>query len=475
MTEENTRCITQRIVITGDLVLLSPANLGNGDAEGLTDMPLSLDVVSGRPLLTGTSIAGALRSYLRECMQDRSDLFGAEKTYDNGKQSWLIVDDAIASEESWNDATIEVRDGVKIDYATRTAEDRKKYDLELIPAGITFPLRFELVLPDSEQEATRLKETLAVTLGGLEASAIGLGARKTRGFGMCKVETWHATSYDLQTTDGLLAWLSSNHTGWGYAQPATVPGKAATVLGVSPSTTHKRHECTIEATFALDSSMLIRSDEPLTKDGTTVQPDTSHIRSRRNGNKTPVLPGTSLAGALRSRANRILNTLNSTKTQEVLNKLFGTDMESGEEATRASRLVVRESVIDKGRVLVQNRVGIDRFTGGALDTALFNEAPQIGGSVTLHMQIRQPKEHEIGLLLLLLKDLWTSDLPLGGTSSVGRGRLRGKEATLRHTNGHVAEWVIHAPDDQSNTLTITGDKQQLEDYVGALQKELGAK
>jgi hypothetical protein len=32
--------------------------------------------------------------------------------------------------------------------------------------------------------------------------------------------------------------------------------------------------------------------------------------------------------------------------------------------------------------------------------------------------------------LLLLRDLWTEDLPIGGTSSVGRGRLKGRVATL---------------------------------------------
>jgi len=37
-----------------------------------------------------------------------------------------------------------------------------------------------------------------------------------------------------------------------------------------------------------------------------------------------------------------------------------------------------------------------------------------------------------GLLLLLLRDLWTGDLPLGGESSVGRGRLKGRSATLAY-------------------------------------------
>ena len=58
--------LSKRIVITGTLVLDTPAHFGNGDAEGLTDMPLLYDPLDGSPLLTGASIAGALRNYLRE-------------------------------------------------------------------------------------------------------------------------------------------------------------------------------------------------------------------------------------------------------------------------------------------------------------------------------------------------------------------------------------------------------------------------
>ncbi len=61
------REITGRTLITGRLVLETPAHFGNGDIVGVTDMPLLCDPRDGvTPLLTGASIAGALRSYLRE-------------------------------------------------------------------------------------------------------------------------------------------------------------------------------------------------------------------------------------------------------------------------------------------------------------------------------------------------------------------------------------------------------------------------
>jgi CRISPR/Cas system CSM-associated protein Csm3 (group 7 of RAMP superfamily) len=118
---------------------------------------------------------------------------------------------------------------------------------------------------------------------------------------------------------------------------------------------------------------------------------------------------------------------------------------------------------------VQNRVSIDRFTGGARETALFNERPAFGGDdteLTLEVRLLNPQDHEIGLLLLLLKDLWTGDLPLGGEVGVGRGRLKGKWATLTlQRDGGTQEWKIVA---NGRGLTIDGDRNELEQFVRAL-------
>ena len=111
---------------------------------------------------------------------------------------------------------------------------------------------------------------------------------------------------------------------------------------------------------------------------------------------------------------------------------------------------------------MQNRVSIDRFTGGALDGALFTQQPifhSADGGIRIRLQLRQPQNHEIGLLLLLLKDLWTGDLTLGGERSVGRGRLSGIQADIRFGQ---QRWTIQQGEGQ---IQVTPGAETLENYV----------
>jgi CRISPR/Cas system CSM-associated protein Csm3 (group 7 of RAMP superfamily) len=254
-------------------------------------------------------------------------------------------------------------------------------------------------------------------------------------------------------------------------------------LGVSDLLPDKRRFFTLHATFALQGSLLIRAGEGQDDIG----PDMVHLHARQpNGKRAPIVSGTSLAGALRARATRIANTLDKAgKARELIYDIFGPDMNDREwmkakkeKGVRASRLTVKERVVANGRTdLVQNRVSIDRFTGGARDTALFNEQPVFATNetiVTVDLHLRNPKEADVGLLLLLLNDLWTEDLPLGGESSVGRGRLQGRRAKLTYKNGAVEEWVMTAVSPATpNQLTFEkGNPTRLQEFVDELHKHL---
>lgn len=462
------RGVVTRLHIEGTLILETPANLGNGDTVGLTDIPLLLDPrTNERPLLTGTSIAGALRSYLREFEHGyghpgspndlANSLFGRVQK-ETSYQSWLLVDDALGETPG-----IELRDGVAIDARTRTAAEEKKYDVSLLEAGSTFPLSLELLLTTNQAQNRRLLEGLAIALRGLQAGEIGLGLRKRRGLGRCRVEQWRVRRYDLRSAEGLMGWLDDDRSVEATGMDITQ------LLAVSPERRDARNEFVIEATFNLQSSLLIRSST-----GEANSPDMVHLRSRRGNDLRPILSGTSLAGAVRGRALRIANTMLGREAGATLvNDMFGQRIEGRGDEPTGSRVVTQEAELSGTQDWVQSRVKIDRFTGGAYPQALFTQQPAFGGNgatVPVHFTLRNPTEAEIGLLLLVLKDLWTGDLPLGGESSVGRGRLQGRQATLTQLrSGQTETWVLAQADGRIE-ITGTGTREDLEGFVRAFNQ-----
>lgn len=484
---EASRKIAARIILECDLVLETPAHFGNGDASEMTDLPVAADFFDGKtPVLTGASIAGALRSYLvtREQGFQKADetitlnnkekshaviLFGGTKGDDTGKQSPLIIEDAFGQGKSF---AIETREGVKIESKSRTAANDMLYSRQLWEAGTTFKLRFELLL-EHDAENEKRKQALATALAGFNDGSITLGARKRRGYGRVRTQNWKVHTYDLITKGGLLDWIKNG--GNKLSETDVVPDPA-TALGVTSLSEDNRREFRLDAEFTLDSSMLIRGSG-----AEDVGPDMEHLHSKRGGKRVPIISGTSLAGALRARAEKIANTITQKKKEyednvrELIDGMFGSD-NAANGHPKASRLIVSESEIkDATNDLVQSRVSIDRFTGGALDTALFTEAPVFKTDKTrikINLRLQKPGEPEIGLLLLLLKDLWTSDLAIGGEVSVGRGRLRGKIANLTlHQTWSIAQnggKLAITPEDGADDLQVY--VKSLNDYLLGKEK-----
>lgn len=479
---EASRKIAKRIVLECDLVLETPAHFGNGDASEMTDLPVAADFLDGKtPVLTGASIAGALRSYLvaREKGYEKSEiagekssyaaiLFGGSKGDDKGKQSPLIIEDAFGHIEQGKSFAIETREGVSINAQSRTAEEKKLYSRQLWEAGTAFKLRFELLLGEKAEENEKRQIALVTALAGFNDGSITLGARKRRGYGRVSAQNWRAKKYDLCTIEGILNWLKN-----GGSEITDAVSDPATALGVTPLSEDNRREFRLDAEFTLEGSMLIRGSG-----AEDVGPDMEHLHSKRKGNRVPIISGTSLAGALRARAEKIANTItqkkNEDKVRELIDGMFGSESAANGHP-QASSLIVSESEIeDATNDLVQSRVSIDRFTGGALDTALFTEAPVFKTDKTqikINLRLQNPKNSEVGLLLLLLKDLWTSDLAIGGEASVGRGRLRGVEANLTFLHDQVQTWNIKQ-DGERLVITPAGGPASLQSFVNELGDSL---
>ena len=481
--------VVRRLYARGKWKLEGVAHFG-GDETGIADMCLLLDE-NECPFIPGTSIAGATRSFLarqrlpwvqyqdglaKEPPELKRLFGGADKT---DTMSALIVADAHCKQ-----AATSIRDGVRVDAKSGSAVEGAKFDVEIVERGTEFELNLECIIRHGD-DSDALAELFLSLLQAFQQGDIRLGARTRRGYGRGKVESWKVRDLWMNNREDVMAWLRSDI--WSCSKTPLVlrplqsgesiflalPGhrsKSPNTVALPPLQSDLRQYFRIEADFELRTSLLIRSSSVDPEDPDEV-PDTAHLHS----SEKPVVPGTSFAGAFRHRAALIANALGWCKKDEdkdAVCEMFGpiheqkrdkvqqeTKQAEPEENTQethdeerdetqekvlwASRVWIEEKLIRNVKPRWQNRIAIDRFTGGVVDGALFNEKPVYPrrlkdipkGEPKYHLRLiltlEEPNDAEIGLLLLTLRDFWHGHAALGGETSNGRGTLKGLNAKLQ--------------------------------------------
>ena len=466
--------VVRRLYARGNWKLESVAHFG-GDETGAADMCL-LRGADGRPVIQGASIAGAVRSFLARQSQswvdykngkenqDLKDFFGGAEQ--NDTMSTLIVADAHCVCEQ---ARTFIRDGVRVDTKSGSAADKAKFDVEVVERDTEFELALACVIREADNSDT-VESLFLALLHALQQGEIRLGARTRRGYGRGKVASWEIRDLQMSKSEDVMAWLRDD--------PESRPKSS---LSTASLTTDQRQYFRIEADFNLWTSLLIRSSSEDPED-----PDMVHLHS----NGEPVIPGTSFAGAFRHRATLIANSIGWRKG--VIDKMFGPVHKpqnfGQQEDLWASRIWVEEQLVENVDLQWQDRVAIDRFTGGSLQSALFNEKPVYPLPITklekrksashlrLILTLEEPKDAEIGLLLLTLRDFWHGHAVLGGETSNGRGTFKGVKAVLwrkQDTTNETEIGVFSCVNDQMTQKK--GDEAYLKkcieesrDYQGGL-------
>ncbi len=424
--------LVSRWVFEFTLTLESAACPGAGYEGDVVDMPVLRDA-DGNILLPGSSMAGGMRSHLCDRLFGYyapeakgsvvGDLFGPKVDPSDSRarlrQSRIIVEDAYGTLPEG--CSMDIRDGVKIDGKTGTAEDHKKFDFELLPPGTTFTARVEIAVDSEVEEKTLLPAAIAA-LDGFTEGEIPVGARDSRGFGRCKASEWKCRRYDLSSWNGWREWLAADPK-----LPLEGDGSAtaeSAAKSQKPDFKKNAGDKRLWMRFDLDlkckDGLLIGSPNP-DPDG----PDSRHIRS---GDK-PILTGTGLVGAMRLQATRIATLLHKNRVGvRLVDETFGPSLEgtSGKFTPQASRVRSEESRLEEGCfTLGETRIRIDRFTGGVFSGALLEEEPVYRSRARCRLELRNPEKWQAGLMLLVIKDLLDGLIPVGGTVSVGRGILTG--------------------------------------------------
>lgn len=252
--------------------------------------------------------------------------------------------------------SVAIRDGVKIDLSTHTAAEGRS----LITKSWSQPLRSpsaEITLREAYDTGDLFKMIAAFLIESLAQGKIALGAMTTKGFGRCRLDDYALYHYDFRLKEAVIDWLGGTN-------------KEAYRMSELPEhdrlVKKKDRDFVLQADFSLRSSLIVRSYSVRPS-----QADAIHLSSAGK----PILPGSSLKGALRSRAETIVNTLGG-QGKEKLRPLFGwvSEDKASQEACK-SRVIVEETPVQNAVWAKQQRIKVDRFTGGTIRNALFDSEP----------------------------------------------------------------------------------------------------
>lgn len=286
------RNLHSRIQLCGTLVTQSPLHVGGHGEEVDTDLPLARDG-AGQLYVPGTSLAGALRELTERLFGENfiDELWGFQDG-DRGHASFVVVEDGVI--EISETVVVEIRDYVGIDREYGSAAEHIKYDRAILPRGtrLQFRLTVEVAKSEKRNQALAMLDALKQAL---EAGEVRLGAAKTRGLGHVRLENAHLTEQVLCTPHGILNSLREPQ------------GIAVTQEDIDTATKsfpkQKRPRLTLTLHWKPVGPLMVKAGFE------GIASDMLPLVSRINGRISLVLPGSSVKGALRCQAERIVRTV----------------------------------------------------------------------------------------------------------------------------------------------------------------------
>ena len=438
MTTIHTHRYIARFIIEAE----TPFFVGSGEASLLKDALVFKDV-NGFPMIPGTSLAGVLRHAFdneNKNVQWKS-IFGDNDT--KGAASRLKVSSALmmlnetkCSEGILDDNELDEktlarytnlpsRQHVRIN--DKGVATNGLFDNEIVYKGTRFI--FELELRGTQNDT----EKWAELLNYIQNPTFRLGSGTRNGYGSLKVISNFNRVFDLTEEIGLNTYLDFN------------PSLNASLKWKQVGQFSKVHDSYVHYELHIKPDSFFIFSEGFGDDDVNNKPLEEEI-VRYNSNRiefipnNTVIPASSIKGAIAHRVAFYYNKLNNQFAENgkigsdnnAVFELFGDMGGSKNRSAKAGNVFLNDQYFTDVEILndkIFNHVAIDRFTGGAMQGALFSEKVSnlLADSISLSIYVKKEdySDKVIDAFEETLKDICNGLLPLGGMTTKGNGMFTG--------------------------------------------------
>ena len=475
----------------------------------------------GEPTIPGRSVRGAVRAACNVLWEERKLKDDPSGTFSETNWKSLWGDDRAHHEGNSPDDVLPVRrsaltfhavsfpqykdsdsgesplprrHGVGIDRTTGAASDGALYEHEFLPRGTAFTIRITAEGRDGEPTVNKQSDGIpgpasskAIELllhlirSLFKSEAISLGGRAGSGQGAIKVQE---SNEEHQESDDQYLSIVAQSKGIEGKEPVDIVDALTGALTEEPESSNGTDSSAwvgtqparIKITWWSPTGIFVAEDERLTKQRKAAKEAENKEKgineevheivyplrdpSEEWENAQLLIPGTSIRGALRSRASRIARTVLAAKNElstfashdlheqiaaepNLVRYMFGSTEYRG-------AITVHDCLSTKsGDCIKVTHNAIDRWTGGVTDGGLFTEAVYLGTHwepIMIDIDLRQllnnieaekgPEDREQSkpthadyahaayvLLGLVLAELSAGTLPLGSRSTRGLGQV----------------------------------------------------
>lgn len=409
--------------------------IGSKNADFLQDSPIQKDW-NGLPMILGTSLTGVLR---KEFDKNKANiLFGEDKDSNkkDSKGSKTIISNALLLDEKNEVNESLLLDSQKSKFLQKfivlpirehnsindkgITKDTGKFDEEVIYKGTRFKFSIEM-LNETQEDKNNFLQLLDL----LSKDSFRIGAGSSKGFGQIKVIEITYDEFDVNSDEYINLSSSLN----------TKLSKTHEIKGFDDKKYIKYELKLIPDDFFMFGSGF-GDDEA---DMTPVYEKIIDYEKQDLTEEKVLIPASSVKGAISHRTTYYYNLLNKRfidkgGNADIVESIFGAKKDNDKDGFKGN-ILISDVYLDKTSLKdtkVFDHISIDRFTGGAIDSALFQEKTIASKETfTLEILVNEKKVKEKDEVALeafekALKDITTGMLSLGGATTKGHGIFTGE-------------------------------------------------